>query len=61
MAHTAVIQKYDDDHHFIPLDDAMLFDLGLKEGDDVVITLEQIDKTQMAIKVIPASEKPQQG
>lgn len=61
MEHTAIIQKYDDDHDYIPLDEAMLSKLGLKEGDDVVITFEEINEAQVAIRVTPASDKSQQG
>lgn len=61
MEHTAIIQKYDDDHDYIPLDDAMLSELGLKEGDDVVITFEEINEAQVAMRVTPVRDQSGKG
>ncbi|MBG22739.1 MAG: hypothetical protein CMF22_04680 [Idiomarinaceae bacterium] len=57
MKHTAIVQKYDDENDYIPLDEAMLSELGIKEGDDVVITFEQLDNTQVAMRVTPVRKK----
>ncbi len=61
MEHTAIIQKYDDDHDQILLDEAMLSELDLKVGDDVVITFEDINEAQVVIRVTPARDKSQQS
>jgi hypothetical protein len=50
MNFETTVVEYDDDNHFIPLDNTLLADLGLTTGDKLEVTLETTPESEASIK-----------